>query len=139
MPSYGGTSSQAGVASLGSITVAFAAMYHKVKSHPCGRYSKHRGSTQLWGRSSHGAVDCCVGDRWRHLRHFSGQSDHLVFRSDLREGRDRCGTRPRDEAIRFSGRGDLALASSCVGLLVSVILGMALVNYAARDGPKSHG
>jgi glutamate:Na+ symporter, ESS family len=34
----------------------------------------------------------------------------------------------------FEDGGSLALASSCVGLLASVIIGMALVNFAAKKG-----
>ena len=44
------------------------------------------------------------------------------------------GLGPAMKQSGFPEGGDLALASSCVGLLVSVIAGMAMINFAARKG-----
>ena len=44
------------------------------------------------------------------------------------------GLTPAMKLVGFEAGGDLAVASSCVGLLASVIVGMALVNFAAKKG-----
>ena len=120
------------------ITVAFAAMYLGVEIPPVRKVLKTSGAAL-----SYGVVAAMV--QWIVALVIAGAICTPLFGSNPMIGLivplgfaggagTAVGLGPAMKQSGFPEGGDLALASSCVGLLVSVILGMALVNYAARRG-----
>jgi ESS family glutamate:Na+ symporter len=120
------------------ITVAFAAMYLGVEIPPVRKVLKTSGAAL-----NYGVVAAMV--QWLVALLVAGCVCAPLFGSNpmialivplgfAGGAGTAVGLGPSMKKHGFAEGGDLALASSCVGLLISVILGMAMVNFAARKG-----
>jgi len=120
------------------ITVAFAAMYLGVEIPPMKKILATSGAAL-----NYGIVAVCV--QWMTALLVTGlicvpafgtnPMFALIVPLGFAGGAGTAvGLGPAMAKSGFVDGGDLALASSCVGLLCSVIVGMAMVNFAAKKG-----